>query len=282
MHNIKAYVKQLKPGFLGNFFFYCLPYRKKIVLANMRKVFKQDLTESEIKILAKAFYRHIAKMLWETIMLRFLSTSAIKKRGVVIGYEKVLKAAEQHKGVLILTGHFGSWEFAPIAGMLNFTQYKNHIYVVRKNITTKFIEKILFRRFYDAGLRVIPKKNSLHRVCEVLDQNNAVLFVMDQHASIKVKDGIMVDFFGEKAGTFRSLAMIAQHTGVSVIPACSYRRSDNQHVLRFYDPIPWEEGDDSKQTIAKNTLNYNKFLEKMILDHPDQWLWMHRRWKKGH
>jgi KDO2-lipid IV(A) lauroyltransferase len=279
MHTeIKAYIKQLKPGLLGNFFFYCLPLRKKVILNNIKKVFGQDLTTDEMKILIKAFYRHMGKMLFETILLRFLSTKAIKKRGVVIGHEKLLKAGEQHKGALILTGHFGSWEFAPIAGMLNFTQYKNFIYVVRKNISAKFIESTLFKRFRGAGLKVIPKKNSLHYVCEALEQNNAVLFVMDQHAS--PGEGIMVDFFNEPASTFRSLAMIAQHTGAPVIPACSYRRPDNKHVLQFYDPIPWEDYADPKETIYQNTLNYNKFLEKTILAHPEQWLWMHKRWKK--
>jgi len=88
-----------------------------------------------------------------------------------------------------------------------------------------------------------------------------------------------VDFLGHPAGTFKSLAILALSTGAPVIPACSWREPDGTHVLRFEDPLPLIECDDTNEAIRKNTQAYNAALERMLLRHPEQWIWMHRRWK---
>ena len=85
------------------------------------------------------------------------------------------------------------------------------------------MERLIFNRYYQAGLNVIPKKNSLDKVCVALEKNHAVIFVLDQHASLVNRDGIAVEFFGKKAGTYRSLATFARYTEVPVIPAAGYR-----------------------------------------------------------
>lgn len=85
--------------------------------------------------------------------------------------------------------------------------------------------------------------------------------------------------FGKKAGTYRSLATISRHTGIPVIPAASYRLPNGKHVLEFHDPIPWKDYETTQESLYRNTLAYNQALEKIILAHPEQWNWMHKRWK---
>lgn len=273
------YINQLRPTLTGRFLYHAIPFRKKIVLKNIETVFGDRLNQQQKLNLAKAFYSHIAKSLKENCLMRFLSPQKIKSKAVVVGAEHVLKAAEKNKGVLILTGHFGNWEFAPIAGIMNFEQYKGRFYFIRKLIGTKAIEKLLFKRYYQAGLNVIPKKNALQQACEALEQQAAVVFVMDQHACIGSKDGIKVDFFNKPAGTYRSLATLARNMEAPVIPAQSYRRHDGQHVLEFYPELEWQAINDRKRALMTNTKRYNEQLEKMILKYPEQWLWMHKRWK---
>ncbi len=277
---LKNYIKEMKPTLAGKFFYYCIPFRKKVVLQNMRQVFVGIFNEKEIIKLAQAFYSHIATSLKENLLMRFMTIQQIKNKAEIQGAEYLYElVAHDIKGAIIITGHFGNWEFAPIAGILNFTEFQGRFYFVRKLIATKWIEKILFRRYYQAGLNVIPKKNSLDQVCDALEKNNAVVFVMDQHASIKAKDGIMVDFFGKPAGTFRSPAMIARHTQVPVLPCRSYRRKDGKHVLEFFKRLEWNHAENFKDELAINTRQYNKVLEEFIIDYPEQWLWMHKRWK---
>jgi KDO2-lipid IV(A) lauroyltransferase len=276
---IHHYISRLPISWGGRFLYYCVPFRRQVMLANMRQVFANQLTSAEYKRLALAAYSHVFRCLAENVMMRFKSLAELKDEAVVVGHEHVLKAAEQGKGVLLLTGHFGNWELAPIAGILNFREYQHRFHFVRKTLGWQWLERQLFKRYFAAGLGVIPKKNSLDKVCAALERNDAVVFILDQHASIAAKDGIAVNFFGKKAGTFKSLAMLAQYSKAPVLPCTSYRREDGKHVLAFFPPLAWLEDSDPKQAMLRNTEGYNQALEQLVLAHPEQWMWFHRRWK---
>lgn len=276
---MKDKIDSLPVTVAGKFVYYCLPYRKAVVQANINQVFGDTLSKPEKEHLAKAFYSHLLTSIKEMIQLRFLSEEKLCERVEVKGYERLLEIADEGKGVLILTGHFGNWEFAPLGGILNFKQFQGQFHFIRRMLGNKSIERILFRRYYRAGLNVIPKKNSLQQVCDVLEQNHAVVFVLDQHASLANRDGIAAEFFGKKAGTYRSLASISRNTGVPVVPAAGYRLPNGRHVLEFYEPIIWQDYPTTQEAIYYNTLAYNQALERIILEHPEQWLWLHKRWK---
>ena len=102
-------------------------------------------------------------------------------------------------------------------------------------------------------------------------------FPFDQHAS--PPDGIDVDFFGTPAWTFKSLAIIALATGAPVVPATSWREPDGRHVLRFEEPLPAVETPRRTKPSARTTRAYNAALERLVLRRPEQWYWVHRRWK---
>ncbi len=272
-------INQLPVSKTGNFIYHYLPYRRSVVMNNIRQVFDHVLTREEQEHLAKAFYSHLATSIREMIHLRFLSEKKLAERVDVVGYERLLAVAAQGKGVLVLTGHFGNWEFAPLGGILNFKQFQGQFHFIRRTLGSKMLEKILFRRYFQAGLNVIPKKGSLQQVCDALEKNHAVVFVLDQHASLANRDGVAVEFFGKKAGTYRSLASLSRHTGVPVVPAAGYRLPNGRHVLEFREPIEWKDYSSTQESIYRNTLAYNQALEQIILENPEQWLWLHKRWK---
>lgn len=279
MSEIKAKISQLSVSWAGRLFYRFLPYRRAVIKANIEQVFGEQLNEAEKLYLMKAFYSHLATSIKETLQLRFMSENKLRERVEVRGQEHMLATVAKGKGVLVLTGHFGNWEFAPLGGILGFKQFKGQFHFIRRTLSNKTIEKILFRRYYRAGLNVIPKKNSLYQVCDALEQNHAVIFVMDQHASLANRDGIAVEFFGKKAGTYRSLATFSRNTTVPVVPAAGYRLPNGRHVLEFFEPIEWQEFDSVQESIYRNSLAYNQALERIILEHPEQWLWLHKRWK---
>lgn len=272
-------INKLTISLAGRIIHSCLPYRRQVVMANIDQVFGDTLPRAQKTHLAKAFYSHLATSIKEMIHLRFMSDKKLRERVDVLGYERLMEVAAQGRGVLVLTGHVGSWEFAPIGGVANFKQFKGQFHFIRRTLGSKTLERILFRRYYQAGLRVIAKKNSLQHVCDALDQNHAVIFVFDQHARLENRDGVAVEFFGKKAGTYRSLASISRHTGIPVVPAAGYRLDNGRHVLEFYAPIPWQDYGTTQESIYRNTLAYNQALERIIMAHPEQWLWLHKRWK---
>lgn len=279
MNKLQQQIRDLPISLMGRLVYRCLPYRRKVILGNIDQVFGNQLDVAEKKRLVKAYYSHLLTSIKEAFQLRFMSESTLRERVEIRGHEKMLAVHAAQKGVLVVTGHFGNWEFAPIGGVLNFKQFSGQFHFIRRTIGFKALEKILFRRYYQTGLHVIPKKNSLEKVCIALENNHAVIFVLDQHASLVNRDGIAVEFFGKKAGTYRSLATLARHTGLPVVPAAGYRLPNGKHVLEFFDPIPWKDYESTQESLYQNTLAYNQALERIVLANPEQWNWMHKRWK---
>lgn len=278
-NNLTQQIAALSPTFWGRVLYFLFPYRRKIIRANIQQVFGDQLSPSEKNQLIKAFYSHLATSIRENIHLRFMSEDTLKQKVKVRGEEYPLAVANEGRGVLILTGHLGNWEFAPIGGILNFKAFQGQMHFIRRTLGNKFLERTLFKRYYAAGLNVIPKKNALQNVCDLLEKNHAIVFVLDQHASIVNRDGIAAEFFGKKAGTYRSLASIARNTELPVIPATAYRLPNGQHVLEFKPPLYWQESGSLQESLYHNTVAYNKALEALILQHPEQWMWLHKRWK---
>jgi KDO2-lipid IV(A) lauroyltransferase len=140
-----------------------------------------------------------------------------------------------------------------------------------------WLDRIVTRRFNRAGFGVFPKRGSLDAMLDKLAQGDAIVFPFDQHA--RPPDGIESEFLGHPAWTFRSLAIIALATGAPVLPATSWREPDGRHVLRFEDALMPVEHENTGEAIRINTRRYNAKLEEFVLRRPEQWYWVHRRWK---
>jgi len=261
----------------GRLFYHLLPYRRGVVLANMRRVFGGYIPESEIRRLAQAYYAHYVRFLMEFLQLPFLSAARRRAWVRVENIESPLRARQRGRGLIILTGHFGNFEVATVLGIGQFPEYRGRFHFVRRPLKPAWFNALITRRFQRAGFGTLSKRGSLDTILEVLARNEAVVYVFDQHANRK--DGVVVDFFGQPAGTFKSVALLALTTRAPVIPAYSWREPDGRHVLRFEEPLPLIECDDVGEAIRRNTRAYNAALERLLLRHPEQWIWMHRRWK---
>jgi phosphopantetheine--protein transferase-like protein len=261
----------------GKLCFHLIPFRRGLMLGNLRRVFGELVPQAEIRRLAQACYAHYVRFFIEMARLPFMSQ---KKRGSWIKVENIeapIRAHQQGKGALLLTGHFGNWEVATVVGLGQFPQYRGLLHFLRRPLKPGWLDALVTWRFRRAGFGTLAKRGSMDKILELLEQGAIIVFTMDQHAGHP--DGIPVDFFGYPAGTFKSLALIALSTGAPVIPASSWREPDGTHVLRFEDPLPLIQSDDAGEEIRKNTRAYNVVLERMVLRHPEQWIWMHRRWK---
>ena len=206
-----------------------------------------------------------------------MSAERRKKFIRVENMESPLAAHKQGKGLILLTGHFGNWEVSTVAGIQQFPQFKGLFHFVRRPLKPEILNRYVTRRFQKAGFGTIAKRGSLDQILDLLASGAVVVYVFDQHAG--GKDGVTVDFFGAPAGTFKSPALIAMASGAPVIPATSWRAPDGSHVLRFEDPIPVVQTDHPGEDIKTNTRAFNAALEKLLLRHPEQWIWMHKRWK---
>jgi KDO2-lipid IV(A) lauroyltransferase len=262
---------------LGRVLYRLLPLRRKVVVENLRRVFGEATPAAEIEALAQAHYAHMGRLLWE--FLRFPWLSAERRRAMVRveNLDALIAALGRGMGVLILTGHFGNFEVATAAGLDSYPQARGRFWFVRRPVKPAWLDRLVARRFARAGFGILPKRGGLEAILDKLAAGDLVVFPFDQHASRK--DGVLVEFFGHSAGTFRSLSVIALSTGAPVVPAASWREPDGTHVLRFERALAPIEHADPNEAIRLNTRAYNAALEPLVVRHPDQWWWSHRRWK---
>jgi KDO2-lipid IV(A) lauroyltransferase len=267
----------VNPPLAGRLVYYLLPLRRKVILDNVRRAYGDALPATEQEKLAQGHYAHLLRLVVEFVRFRWLSEDERRAVVHVENIEAYAAAQAQGKGILVLTGHFGNWEVATIAGIAHHPEVKGRVNFVRRAIKPRWLDRMVTRRFNRAGFGVIEKRGSLDLILERLAAGDAVVFPFDQHAA--PPDGIEVDFFGHPAWTFKSLAIIALATGAPVLPATSWREPDGKHVLRFEEPMTPIECENTNEAIRRNTRAYNAMLEGLVLRHPEQWYWVHRRWK---
>ncbi|MEO7500629.1 MAG: 4'-phosphopantetheinyl transferase superfamily protein, partial [Casimicrobiaceae bacterium] len=166
----------------GRMLFSLLPLRKRVVVENLRRVFGHAVPVAEIERLAQAHYAHLWLLFVEFLKFRWLSAERKRALVTVENVDAFLRAFEGGKGVLILTGHFGNWEVATVAGIQQYPQVHGRFHFVRRPIKPRWLDALVNRRFRKAGFGVVGKRGSLDRIIERLEAGDVVVFPFDQHA----------------------------------------------------------------------------------------------------
>jgi len=184
------------------------------------------------------------------------------------GAEYVEEALRQGHGVLFATAHFGNWELSAFA----YALLAAPMHVVVRPLDNPRIDALVERRRGLSGNRMIGKRDYARSILKALAANEAVGILVDQNSAADA--GVFVDFFGVKACAGVGFAKLAAHSGAAVIPGFAvWEEAEQRYVLRFRPPVPIT-GD-----AARDTQLVQSQLEEAIRQYPDQWLWIHRRWK---
>lgn len=184
------------------------------------------------------------------------------------GLEHYEAAKQRGKGVLFATAHIGNWELSAFSHAL----MKEPMNIVVRPLDDPGVDAIVERYRQMSGNRIISKRDAARGILRALQNNEAVGILIDQNTT--AAEGVFVDFFGMKACAGAAFAKIAARTGAAVIPGFAlWSENERKYVLRFYSAVPIT-GD-----VQVDTQSLHRKLEEVIRDHPDQWLWIHRRWK---
>lgn len=182
------------------------------------------------------------------------------------GFEHYAEAKRRGKGVLFATGHLGNWELSAFAHAL----LTEPMQIVVRPLDNVSLDRFVAARRALSGNGVIEKKDFARGLLRALRQNEAVGILVDQNAL--ANEGIFVDFFGTPACTSPVFAKIAARSGATVLPGFAVWR-DGRFVLKFYPPLEMT-GDEIADTQLVQSA-----VERAVREFPDQWLWIHRRWK---
>lgn len=198
--------------------------------------------------------------------------SLLAERVEIKGEEHIQSALAEGRGAILLHAHLGNWELCGQA--LGMAGYRIHP-VVQIQASGSFYAAIDRERRL-CGMRPIVRGFSLREMLRVLRQGECVLIMPDQDAGRK---GVFIPFFGRPASTPRGIAVLARLSGSPVVPVFIHRLRPGYHQIRFHPPLAMERtGDEDADTIA-NLTKINELLEGVISEFPEQWFWMHKRWK---
>ncbi len=266
-----------KVSLWGRILYRLLPIRRAVILENLRRAYGDRVPEAEIERLAAAHYAHLWRLMLEILSYPLIPRAKRLKLVRVENLDAIARARDEGKGVIVLSGHFGNFEVSTTAGIASFPGLEEHFYFLRRPIKPQWLDAYVTRRFRKAGFGVLPPRGSLDWLLGRLADGDLVVFPFDQYAV--GRDGIPVEFFGHSARTLRSLALIAQASGAPVVPTASWREPNGKHVLHFDEALPYIECADFDEEVRRNTRAYNAALERLIVRHPEQWWWVHQRWK---
>lgn len=231
------------------------------------------LEESEATRLSLRIFEHLGQMFIEFLKPGSFGKDYVQKLVETRGLENLEKAKEKGKGVLILAAHLGNWELLGSA----LLEHVGPITVVYKKAKNPFVTEFIRKTRKKRGIETIPHRNSARKIMAILKKGEAVGILLDQHATNK--DAIRADFFGMPVATNYGLALIAIKTGTPVVPAFLVRNEEGNYCCTYEEPIILTKGDDMQEEILRATTTFNSIMEKWIRNYPDQWFWLHNRFR---
>jgi KDO2-lipid IV(A) lauroyltransferase len=258
--------------FLGGMLFCVDKKHRGIAMDNLTYAFGHEKQPEEIKKIARQVFINLVKVLFEIGWSLNLDERCLNKHFKIDGYHHIKNAYEKGKGVLVLTAHFGNWELLTVIGkIIKFT-----INIVVRPLDFKPLDQFIFNLRTRFGGKIIPKERSIHTIIRSLHRGEIVVLLMDQN--VDWYEGVFVDFMGHRACTSKGLALLALKTGVPVIPVFMIREKSGFRA-EFGPEIVTVKTGDRQKDIENNTQEYNKVIENCIRRYPDQWFWVHQRWK---
>lgn len=248
-----------------------LKLRQKVVEANLKLAFPADASLQ--KKLASSAYEHLGRIVLEVLAVLGPFRQYVNRYCELRGREHWVAAQSLGKGVIYVSSHVGNWEIMAASGSLAGMD----LMLVTKKIKPAWLHQAIENARARVGVSGTYEPRTARDVLRHLNQGGTVGLVLDQYAGAPM--GVRVPFFGVHVGTASTVATFAKRTGAPVLPVVNYRTDSGRYMTQIYPPVEWVEDENPRRELAINTAKYVSILEKHVREHPDQWLWIHRRFK---
>lgn len=264
---------------LGDLLFFISKKRRNIAVDNLRNAFRDEKSEKDIREIARKCCRTFFYNFLESIKLNYVFSSPEKAgrleektRNLVETFQKAKTIHDESGGCIFVTPHIGSWEMFPHIG----ASLGIPLVIVARPLDNERIEQLIYTNRSSSGTGVIPKKNALSALRKYLREGKSVGMLPDQ----STMKGLVIDFFGRPATTtpVPALLSIAYNRPIVVVTCCR-KKGEFQYEGFVSDPIMPGEYTDKKAEIIRLTGEMTRKMESIIRKYPEQYLWMHNRWK---
>jgi len=263
---------------LGDALFFLAKRRRTISIENLQHAFGKDMTGPEIHDLARQSCRSFFLTFLEIIKIRYLFTRPDiaerlreQTRNVDDLFKKAKKIHDESRGCIFVTPHIGNWELLPhVSAYVGIP-----LAIVARPLDNEYLETLIFENRVTGGQVLIPKKNALFTLQKTLQKGTSIGMLPDQ----STMKGLSIDFFGRPATTTPVPAILAINYKRPIVVVACCRTKDNKYDGFVSDPIFPGEYTSEKEEITRITKEITREMEIIIRKYPEQYLWMHNRWK---
>jgi KDO2-lipid IV(A) lauroyltransferase len=246
-------------------------FRRRAVLATLA-LRLPGKSRADYQAIADGMYRHLGTMAVECMGFPDQPREIFQRNVEMRGEEHAHGVLAQGRGMLVLMGHIGNWELLGLALAGRWVP----IHVIVREQHDKAFNTYWRESREKMGLHPMAAQHSYRDALRALKKGDMVAVTLDQN--MRRRRGVFVNFFGEQACTTPGLAYLSAQSGVPVVPIYTIRQPDGRHVVQVLPPVP-PPADREEATIQASTQVYSDILEGIIRQHPDQWLWLHKRWR---
>ncbi len=268
----------LKVGeLLGLFLFFAWKKRRDIAIDNIEQSVRSGglSIEQTPRHVARESFKNLGRSFAELAKLYYGSGAKIVAGIDIRGLENYERAIAKNKGIILLTGHCGNWELLAVTASVKVSS----IAVVARAQNNPYLNGLLERARARFGNRIIYKQGALRAIFSELRKNGMVGILMDQ--AVIADEGYIIKFLGRPAWTTKMPVLIARKTGAAILPAFIHREEKGRHVVTVRPEVELAHGDSSEEAIVRDVARCSGCIERYIQEHPTEWLWMHRRWKRA-
>jgi Kdo2-lipid IVA lauroyltransferase/acyltransferase len=256
---------------LGDLGYAVLGRRRRLALANLAVAFPSASPAARHR-LARRSFQHLGLVTVEGLFVLGRPITDVARGLSVEGLDHLHATVDRHGRALMLTAHLGNWELLALAPLL--TGYP--LTVVARALDSRTLNAWADRLRGTVGVEVVDKRAAIRPVLSALRRGRLVGVLLDQNASRR--EGVFVPFFGRLASTSRAVALLALRTRTPVVPAFTRRIAPGRHVITVHPALPLPPSSDA-DAILGLTARCTEVIEAAIRATPDQWLWMHDRWR---
>jgi KDO2-lipid IV(A) lauroyltransferase len=222
----------------------------------------------------RQLYRHLGQHLAEFCLMSRYTVESARSLVRYAGLEHFLAARDRGRGVLVVTGHLGLWELSSFYHSL----MGHPMSIVIRRLDNPLVDRMVNRIRCLHGNNVLHKDDFARGLLGAMRRGDTVGILMD--TNMTPPQGVFVDFFGTPACTASGLARVAMRTEAAVLPGfLTWREEEQKYVLEFGECLDLVRTGDDEQDIINNTQICTTAIETWIRRFPEQWLWVHRRWK---
>ncbi|MDD5677565.1 MAG: lysophospholipid acyltransferase family protein [Kiritimatiellae bacterium] len=248
-----------------------LRLRYREVQATLQRCFPEK-SPAEVRAVADGMYRHLGTLLVESLRTGHMDLAALDEEVDFYGFDKGMQILSQGRGLIVLTAHVGNFELLAMMAAIKGAP----LTVITKALKPRWLNDWWVETRGKFGVKMLPARDSYRYCRETLKANGILGFILDQN--MKRSRGIFVDYFGRPACTSPGLAVLSAQTGAPVLPVFMLREPDGRHRVCVFDPLPPPPRAD-KEAIRFATQAYTTIIERFVRAHPEQWIWLHRRWR---